>query len=60
MRLLEAVKVHGDAEGDRDLVCPGVPLADGARTVIHLVTDVIEGQVLRELGHQGSEVRIVG
>lgn len=59
MRLLQAVKVRGVAEGDRDLVSPGVPLADGAGAVVHLVTDVVEGEVLRELGHQGSEVRVV-
>ena len=59
VRLLQAVKVDGDAEGDRDLVRPGVPLADGAGAVVHLVANVIEREVLGELRDQGREVRVV-
>ena len=60
MRLLETVEVHGDAEGDGHLVCPGVPLANGARAVIHTMGDVVHGELLADLLHEGGEVGVVG
>ena len=33
--LVEGLEVDGDAEGDTDLICPGVSFADGVAGVVY-------------------------
>ena len=60
MGLLKTVKVHGDAEWDCHLVCPGVSFSNGARTVVHTMGDIVHRELLADLLHQGGEVGVVG
>ena len=60
MWFLKAVKVDSDAEWNRHLVSPGVPLAYRARAVVHTVGDVVHREGLADRLDQGGEVRVVG
>ena len=58
-RFLETVEVHGDAEWDGHLVCPGVSLTNGARAVVHTMGDVVHGELLADPLHEGGEIGVI-